>query len=790
MHTWQGPEEAPPENGGEDEDEEGPINDDTDDKYEDKNHAAPQVCVGTGVVVHSNTQSKPTQGTHPRPPVVCVWGGGVPLGLTNCMRTLYLLNRLGWVSVLVVKVVLLCTCQAAEEELELPEDLNLDGGEQDEPQQPEQEQEGGGEEEAAGKEGKDQEQEQQAQEGKEEEAAGKEGEAEGEEGKEGQEQEQPGGEGGEGDEDMAEQQEDPEGPGGVGEVDPNQPQEAPEPEEQPPEPMAVDGQELAEEEAAGGEEQQGAAQQQAGPRGIASGAPTEAPEDAKGAAHGAPEEQKDKSQQQAGEAAGRQKQQQPQQPEQDPNAAPDTAPSAKQADAGLASEAAKGAPAPITGGDRDSAQQQPQRRGKQQQQEPNPLRNLGDALEKWRANLAVQHEAATQPQAEDEAGLGGEQDAEEEEENGGGGEPPAGAEFQFLGAEERSRAGDTQALASATDEQAAQQAPDMDQAALQQQRQDEAEAAAREAAEEGPTAMEEDAPAGGEEDGEGGEGDEDGASRAAVAAGQMPRTWGGKQKRPQLAAEGVKGGEAEGGKDGEGKDGEGEAEGEKRPGMDELFGTEAEREQGGDADAEAEPSRVVAKLANASLKDDIEDRDAAAKAAAEAARDLEKPGPKGLTPEQVEALRAQLDERLKAGAAAAGAAGGGLEAADLAYGSEVWARCEALVGGLAGELTEQLRLILEPTLASKLAGDYRTGKRINMKKVGARVAVCVCVCVRAVCVAACLCACVAPAACPFSLLLACVSYSICLALTPRLLPRLLAPPCLMFRKMVYRLPLP
>lgn len=37
--------------------------------------------------------------------------------------------------------------------------------------------------------------------------------------------------------------------------------------------------------------------------------------------------------------------------------------------------------------------------------------------------------------------------------------------------------------------------------------------------------------------------------------------------------------------------------------------------------------------------------------------------------------------------------------------------------GLVGELAEQLRLILEPTLASRLAGDYRTGKRINMKKV-------------------------------------------------------------------------
>ncbi|MCD9559779.1 hypothetical protein HAX54_018032 [Datura stramonium] len=33
------------------------------------------------------------------------------------------------------------------------------------------------------------------------------------------------------------------------------------------------------------------------------------------------------------------------------------------------------------------------------------------------------------------------------------------------------------------------------------------------------------------------------------------------------------------------------------------------------------------------------------------------------------------------------------------------------------ELAEQLRLVMEPTLASKLQGDYKTGKRINMKKV-------------------------------------------------------------------------
>src|SRR3546814_1883973 len=35
----------------------------------------------------------------------------------------------------------------------------------------------------------------------------------------------------------------------------------------------------------------------------------------------------------------------------------------------------------------------------------------------------------------------------------------------------------------------------------------------------------------------------------------------------------------------------------------------------------------------------------------------------------------------------------------------------------AQRLCEQLRLVLEPTLASKLQGDYRSGKRINMKRV-------------------------------------------------------------------------
>lgn len=46
-----------------------------------------------------------------------------------------------------------------------------------------------------------------------------------------------------------------------------------------------------------------------------------------------------------------------------------------------------------------------------------------------------------------------------------------------------------------------------------------------------------------------------------------------------------------------------------------------------------------------------------------------------------------------------------------------WRRYERATTRLSQELAEQLRLVLEPTLASRLQGDYKTGKRINMKKV-------------------------------------------------------------------------
>jgi len=46
-----------------------------------------------------------------------------------------------------------------------------------------------------------------------------------------------------------------------------------------------------------------------------------------------------------------------------------------------------------------------------------------------------------------------------------------------------------------------------------------------------------------------------------------------------------------------------------------------------------------------------------------------------------------------------------------------WRQVERTTLPLAQELCEQLRLILEPTQASRLKGDYKTGKRLNMRKV-------------------------------------------------------------------------
>ena len=53
---------------------------------------------------------------------------------------------------------------------------------------------------------------------------------------------------------------------------------------------------------------------------------------------------------------------------------------------------------------------------------------------------------------------------------------------------------------------------------------------------------------------------------------------------------------------------------------------------------------------------------------------------------------------------------------ETAEGRAKWNKSSASVSSLVGELTEQLRLVLVPTQISKMAGDFRTGKRLNIRK--------------------------------------------------------------------------
>ncbi|KAG8531461.1 uncharacterized protein KY384_003090 [Bacidia gigantensis] len=53
----------------------------------------------------------------------------------------------------------------------------------------------------------------------------------------------------------------------------------------------------------------------------------------------------------------------------------------------------------------------------------------------------------------------------------------------------------------------------------------------------------------------------------------------------------------------------------------------------------------------------------------------------------------------------------------LASARHLWTRHENETHELSFQLTEQLRVILEPTKATKMRGDFRTGKRLNMKRI-------------------------------------------------------------------------
>ena len=74
--------------------------------------------------------------------------------------------------------------------------------------------------------------------------------------------------------------------------------------------------------------------------------------------------------------------------------------------------------------------------------------------------------------------------------------------------------------------------------------------------------------------------------------------------------------------------------------------------------------------------------------------------------------RAETDHAAEAALAAFRAGDG-----DAAHAAELWRAYATLTTDLAFALCEQLRLILVPSLATRLNGDFRTGKRLNLRKI-------------------------------------------------------------------------
>lgn len=76
---------------------------------------------------------------------------------------------------------------------------------------------------------------------------------------------------------------------------------------------------------------------------------------------------------------------------------------------------------------------------------------------------------------------------------------------------------------------------------------------------------------------------------------------------------------------------------------------------------------------------------------------------------EIQTLREELDESISTWSQS--------DSMELSRGVELWCKYKAITSPSSQRLCEQLRLILEPMLRAKLEGDYRTGKRINMRKV-------------------------------------------------------------------------
>ncbi|KAF1780308.1 P-loop containing nucleoside triphosphate hydrolase [Phytophthora cactorum] len=115
-------------------------------------------------------------------------------------------------------------------------------------------------------------------------------------------------------------------------------------------------------------------------------------------------------------------------------------------------------------------------------------------------------------------------------------------------------------------------------------------------------------------------------------------------------------------------------------------------------DEEAEHA-LPSRLRDLDLTNSMQDQDEGDEAEARAV--------KLLSPDEVAALRDELDSFIASWSSQS----------EQERGADLWAKYTALTAGASQRLCEQLRLVLEPMLRAKLEGDFRTGKRINMRKV-------------------------------------------------------------------------
>jgi hypothetical protein len=555
------------------------------------------------------------------------------------------------------------------EELELPDDMDLEQeGEDEEPEEMGQdgedgedaEEKEGGDEAKEAEEGEEKEGEEEKKEGEDDEGEGEDNEKEGEEDEELSDTE--GGVGG-ADNDIEEEENDEENEHAP-------PDNSAEQEEQQEDAVGVKGagpgfQDKEEKEEAGGDDGDDEEEQAV----EEDNAPVAQPEEDEG---GAEEEQKKES---VADSEGQEWQQREQEEKED--------------DGG--------------GGDEDKEDEETNEDGSNQQKEANPLKSAGDAMKHWERKL----ELLQQPMPDDNEKDDGEDGAGDDEEEKEQDQPESGPQedqpeqrgtFEIVEKEEDST---TQALGPAMSEEQLEQVPTQKQGEEDDEDEDEDDKG-----DEGKMGEDED------------EEDKDGKQDPAEDDNKPPP-----KPEPQEKESDGKVRENEGKKQDTKQDkkrkreGDDEKGGEDQMPEDEKDGEDGEDDDGMDLMPEDEEvgrgEDGATVITNINEEEEDDDDEGSRKRALEREMELrqkQEEEQRQLTPADMARLRDDATRRLQEWEREEGGR-------SLSHGEELWGYYQRLTAGSAQRLCEQLRLVLEPTLRSKMQGDYRTGKRVNMRKV-------------------------------------------------------------------------